>query len=266
MVGQDVVTTLQPRCALRPHAHHRKVRGAAADVGHQHQLFLLSVLLVVEGRRNRLKLERHVGEAHGTRSGFQRSLRRRVPLRFVVHEKHRAAHHHLVQGLAAGLLGQAAQVAQVAGDDVEVLHAQAVTHLGCLVHQGRAQDALHRAHQAPFVALDVGLHGGPPEGARQAVVEMGAAPGAGRQVIGIGAIEHRRGHGQVLALQRHQAHPRPLGQRARDGDGRIGGAEVDGAVRHGAGPQGQRNSKAGDCRRPRPARVPQGGSDPVRNA
>jgi hypothetical protein len=107
-------------------------------------------------------------------------------------------------------------VAQQAGDHVAVAHAAAGADVAGLVEQAGAEDALERAHQPAFVALDVRGDGG------AAVVPLGLELGARR----VGAEEHRARHRGLAVLQRHQAHTGAtrLRQRYR----RVGGAEVDG--------------------------------------
>ena len=114
VVGEDVVLAIEPGCALRPDAHHREVRGAAADVGHQHQLLARHGPFVVEGGGDRLVLELQLLEPHRTRRRLERRLRLRVAGRIVVHEEHRAAQDGAMDrrprlGFGAGL-----QVAEVA--------------------------------------------------------------------------------------------------------------------------------------------------------
>ena len=113
----------------------------------------------------------------------------------------------------------ALQVQQVAGDDVAEGDRAAGADVGVLLHQRRAEHALHRAHQAAVGAVDVGGDGG-------AAVQLGQRV----QVLALGDVEHGGGHRAaalaVLRLQRHELHAGGGGH----GDGGVGGAEVDRAV------------------------------------
>ena len=94
VVGQDVVAALGAAAARRAHAHEREVGRAAADVGHQHELFAVDPAFVVERGGDRFVLEVHLGKAHGMCRALQRGLRARVALGVVVDEEHRPAQHH----------------------------------------------------------------------------------------------------------------------------------------------------------------------------
>ena len=88
------------RGALGRDADDREVRGAAADVDDQRQLFARHRALVVERCRDRLELEVDVLEALRARGLFELALRRGVGFGIVVDELHRAAEHDVVDRLA----------------------------------------------------------------------------------------------------------------------------------------------------------------------
>src|SRR5439155_11873538 len=118
--------------------------------------------------------------------------------------------------LARLRLRHAAQVAQVAADDVEVFHAAPAADIGGLVDEAAAENALHRAHQPAVDPIDIGRDGSTPEYARR-LVRMDA----------VGEVENSGRHRAVAGLELDQAH---LCARRRNGDRRVGGAEVDRAV------------------------------------
>ena len=225
VVGQDVAAAVVPRALQRAHAHDAEVRGAAADVGHQHGLLAIDRLFVVERGGDRLVLELHVAESHVARHARHRVLRGGVARWLVVDEEHRPADHGALDRAADARLGPGLQVAQVAADDVEVAHRMAATDLGAALDQVGAEDALHRAHQAAFAAFDIRR-------------DRGAAVQPLRRLVRgqpLDGIEHRSGHAGERLLQRDQLHPRPGARRQRHR--RVAGAEVDGAVgaaRHGS--------------------------------
>jgi hypothetical protein len=135
-------------------------------------------------------------------------------LMVVVDEEHRTAEHGAFDRRAGLRLGAALQVPQVARDDVEVLRAAAAADVGRLVDQVAAEDALHRAHQATVEPIDVGRDRRAPEGPRRAI-EFGP----------FDEIEHGRRHRRVAGLELDQAH---AGSVVGNGDGGVGGPEVDG--------------------------------------
>jgi hypothetical protein len=219
MAGEDVVPAVGSRGPTRPDADHREVRRAAADVGHQHDLLALHPALEVEGRGNRLVLELDGLETGLMRRRFERGLSGGVAPGLVVDEENGAAEHHLRQRDAGSGLRTGFQVRHVATDDIEVLHGAAATDVRRLLDQRAAEHALHRSQQTTLEPVDIGGDCGAAELAGLAVA-----------VVAVGVVEHRRRHGRVLALERHQAKTRrALAHRHRG----VGGAEIDGAV-HGS--------------------------------
>ena len=105
VVAQDVVLAIQPRAAPGCHAHERKVRGAATDVGHQHELFALHAALVIQRGGDGFVLEVHLREADLARSLLQRRLGLAVALGLAVDEEHRPAQHELRDDVARARLG-----------------------------------------------------------------------------------------------------------------------------------------------------------------
>ncbi len=178
----------------------------------------------MEGGGDRLVLEAYFLEADRARGGFQRGLRRGVARGIVVDEEDGPAQHDALDIAPGVCLRGALQVQQVAGDDVAEGHRAAGADVGVLLHQRRAEHALHRAHQAAVGAVDVG-------GDRGAAIELGQRV----QVLALGDVEHGRRHRlaafAVLRLERHELHAGAGG----DGHGRVGGAEIDGAVVAGVG-------------------------------
>ena len=229
VVGQNVALAFEPLCALGADTHDREVGGAAADVGDQHDLLFADAAFIVERGRDRLVLEVHFVEADQRGSGFESGLRLRVAHRIVVDEEDRAAEHGAPDRRLRLRFGAVLQVLEVAGHDVDVFHTAATAHVGGLLDQAAAENAFHRAHQAAVEAVHIGRHGGPAEGARRAV-ELGA----------FDEIEHGCRHRRVARLELDEAH---AGGTVGHGDGRVRGAEVDGAV-HGEGPA--RQSRAGE--------------------
>ena len=230
VVGQDVVLAFHAGGPFGAHTHNGKVGGAAADVGHQNKLLLIDAAFVVKRCRNGFVLELHLAEAHLGGGRQQSGLRLGVARGVVVHKKHRAAQHGAGDGRTRLGFGPCLQVLQVAGHDVQVFGAAAAAHVGGLVDQAAAQDAFHRAHQAAINTVHIGRHGRPAESARRAGI-LGA----------VDKIEHRRGHGGVSRLQLYQLH---AGCTMRNGNCRIGSAEVDGAE-HGRRWQGRRGAIVG---------------------
>jgi hypothetical protein len=181
---------------------------------------VLDLSLVVEGRGNGFVLKVHLVEAHAARGRLQCRLSLRVARRIVVDEEHRPAQHGVPDRPGSLRLRLRLQVAQVAGDDVDVLHAAASADVGGLVGERGAEDAFHRAHQATVDAVDVGGHCGAAEGARRAV-RLGS----------FDEVEDGRRHRAVAGLQLDELHACAIdGSR----DGGVRGAEIDRAI-HGLG-------------------------------
>ncbi len=221
VVGEDVGLAVDGAGALGTDADEGEVGGAATDVGHEHLLLAGGALLVVEGGRDRLVLELDLGEA-GTAGGTAQSgFGLRVAHRVVVDEEHRPADHRAPDRPAGGRLGAALEVAEIGRDDVDEAHRPAGADVGALLDQRAAEDALHRAHQPAVEAVDIGGRGGAPELAHGRPVQRA-----------VGGVEDGRRHRDEAGFELDQAHARL----ARHGDGRVGGAEIDGAksrVRHG---------------------------------
>jgi len=229
VVGQDVVAPVGAAAALGADAHDREVRGAAADVGDEHQFLGRDVALVVQRGGDRLVLEGDLAEAGGTRRGLQRRRSLGVALGVVVDEEHRAAEHDARQRRAGRRLRGALQMAQIADDHVHIAHRMAAAEVGRLLQQRGAEQALHRAHQAAVVALDVGGHRGTAVQPRRFC----------RRMFLVETVEDRGRHRRVAGLELDQTHA--VG--SRQGDARVRGAEVD---RSEAGCRVH-----GDCRSPK---------------
>ena len=220
VIGQDVVAPLGARAARGPDPDQRKVRRAAADVGHQHDLLLGAVLLEVERGGDRLVLKVHLGKADRACGRFEGGLRPGVARGVVVDEEHRPAEHGLRDRCAQVRLGMPLQLLQVAGQHLAVADRMAGADIGALVEQGRAEDALHRAHQAALDTLDIGRQRGAPIQASGGLVRRQA----------FDDVEHRGRHGRVAGFDFQQAHRSARQAWCWHGDTGVGGAEVDGAV------------------------------------
>ncbi len=117
VVGEDVGRAVGPAHALRPEAHDREVRGAAADVGDQSELLAPDLGLVVEARGDRLVLEGDLRKARLARDLAQRLLGTGVRRRVVVDEVDGAAVHEVGDLAPQRRLGAALHAADVGGDD-----------------------------------------------------------------------------------------------------------------------------------------------------
>jgi hypothetical protein len=186
--GQNVLSTVGMPGLLRAQTHHREVRGAAADIDHQHQLLLAQALLVVQRRRNRLQLKADFAQAGGARRSGQGILRLTVSLRVLVDKMHGTPQHHTLGQTAvqrlARLIGHALEKDR---DDVLIAD-KLLVHRGLFQQQAAAQQAFEEAHQTPFLACQILLHG--------IAAEM-------RAVL-FGIEEQRRGHAGGRAFQRQQ--------------------------------------------------------------
>ena len=186
--GQNVAGAVGAGPALGPQAHHGEIRGAAANVHHQHQRFALDALFVIQRCGNGLQLERNV---------YKPSIQRRLPQGIfgllvahgiAIHKMHGAPQQHPARHTAQRFARRLGQHAQEQADDVLVAH-QRVVHRRLVLQQRTAQQAFERAHQAPF-------------GARQ-ILRNGIAPVVRAMVFGI--EEQRCRQGVVLALQAQHA-------------------------------------------------------------
>ena len=193
--GTAVVMELA--CAMAKHRFDATLVFMA--VAGEEQGLLGAAQMAREARRDGVAIEAMitndiVGSSRGDFGQHDpKRLRLRIARRLVVDEEHRPAQHHALDRLAGVGFGAALQVAQVAGDDVEVLHAAPAAHVGGLVDQAAAQDALHRAHQPAVQAVDVSRDGGAAEGARRAVA-LGA----------VDEVEDGRGHGALAGFELDQ--------------------------------------------------------------
>jgi len=175
--GQHIAGAVGQHHALRAQAHHGEVRCTATQVHHKHQALSREAPLVVQRRRNRLQLKRHLVKPDRLRRLLQRGLRQRVTLRVVVHKMHRPAHHHTGGRFAQRVGGAFAQRVQKGGHDVQKAHLLAV-HLGFFHQQRTAQQAFERAHEPALGAAQVLRHGIAPEVC----------------LVVFSVVKHRRGH------------------------------------------------------------------------
>ncbi len=182
-------------------------------------------MLVVERRGDRLVLKAHVGKADRTRRRFERRLGLGIARRIVIDEEHRPAEHHSFDRRAHTRLGLLLQVAQVAGHHVEVGHRVATAEIGAAQGERRAEDALHRAHQAALGAFDI-------SGDRRAAVQPPRLLVPSQPFDG---VEHRRRHRRPAGFDFEQLHGAVGRVRRRHRDAGVGRAEIDRAV-HGAQP------------------------------
>jgi hypothetical protein len=207
-VGQHVAAPVGGFGALRGKADDGEVRGAAADVGDQHDFFALDLRFVMVGRGNRLELEADVLEADGVGDFAQGVFGELVGDGVVIDKKDRAAENGLLEaapGFAFGPRFQGADefLEQVAEDD------GAAVNFGAAVDQAAAEQAFQGAHQAAF-------------GTGQVFAQAVAADADG---VGFGIEEDDRGQRRLAVFQRQQR--RLAG--AQPADGGVGGAEIDAA-------------------------------------
>lgn len=194
--------------ALRRQAHDGEVGRAAADVGDQHQLLAAQGALVVQRGADRLELEADLAKAHLARDGLECVLGLAVGGLVLIDEVHRAAEHRVVEGAPGRALGARLELADEAREQLAKPE-RAPIHLGLAIDQAGAEQALERAHQPPFVALQV-------FGER-------SAPVVDRVLVGV--EEHRRRQRRPAVLERDED-----GRvEAQPADGGVGGAEVDAA-------------------------------------
>ena len=183
--GQYVVAPLWPARPCRRQAHQRKVRRAATNVHHQHQLLARDLGLIGKRGRDRLVLERHLLKAHGPRNPGQGVLGLPIGLGIPVDKKDRTADYRAAEVAAGRVLGPALEFANELRQQRAKRHRPA-SNFGLLVDQRRAEQAFHRAHQATFVACQViGQRG-------TTITDVGI----------FGVKKHHRGQGQFVALQR----------------------------------------------------------------
>src|SRR5262245_24815011 len=81
-------------CTLGGDPHHRKVRGAATNVGHERDLLGIGAPLVIEGSRDRLELKGDPLEAGGLCSRCELTLPCGIGFGVVVDKERRTAEHH----------------------------------------------------------------------------------------------------------------------------------------------------------------------------
>ncbi len=195
MVGQHVVAPIDAPGPLRTDPDNRKVGGAAADIGDQHDLLVDHRPLVCKRSRDRFILKLHLGKTDPSRRRFERGLRLRVAQRIVVDKADRPPQHHPIDGGTGASFGAALQMQQIAGDHVEIFDTAAATGIGGLVDQCRAENALHRSHQPAIEAIDIRCNCGSAEGPRRPV-----------KVAAFDKIEHRGRHRRVAGFKLDQLH------------------------------------------------------------
>ena len=206
--GEDVIVTVVETTTLGRQAHQREVRGTTADVDDQHQLFFLDGRLVVECRRDRFVLERHIFETDFARHFDQRVFGFLVSQRIVVDEEHRTAQHHLLEFPTGGGFGAALELADEQPEQVLERHRRA-EDAGVVLDQLGAEQAFQRAHQPAFVAFQILMQG-------QATVDRATF---------LDVEEDHRRQGDLVVFQRdHGVHAG-----AQPADGGVGRAEVDAA-------------------------------------
>jgi len=139
--------------ALARDAHHREVRGAAADVGDQRDLLGLDALLIVERGGDRLELEGDLRKTCRSRRGFELALRLGVGLGIVIDKECGAAEHHTGRRRSEIFAGRRAQEAQERGNDVAEAQALA-PDLGLFLEQPGAEHALDGAQITARLVCD----------------------------------------------------------------------------------------------------------------
>ena len=239
--GQHIAAAISPGHALGAQAYHGEVRGAAANVHHQHQRLAVDALLVVQRGGDGLELKTHVLEPCRQRGLAQRVLSLLIARGVAIHKMHRPPHHHPPGHAPQRVTGLLRQHPQEEADDVLVAD-HLVVYRRLVLQQRTAQQALERAHQPPF-------------GTRQ-VLRHRIAPKVRALVFRV--EEQRRGQRRRIPLQRH--HPRRPSTLAHRHRG-IGSAKVDtkrDVLQKGHGRRGRettRNAARGGWRQARRTRT-----------
>ena len=156
--GEDVVMAFGDHVPLGRQADQREVRGAAADVDDQHQLFLADGAFVVEGCGNGFVLERHVLEADALGHAFEGVGGFFVGLLVIVDEEHWSAQHHLLEGPLGNHFSALLKLVEKQAEDLFEGDG-AAQYGGFAFQQLGAQQAFQRAHQPAFVAFQVLVQG-----------------------------------------------------------------------------------------------------------
>jgi len=205
VIRQNVAFAIGLPMAVRTETHDREIRRAAADVGDQRDLLAGNLAFVVQRRRDRLELERHVIEADLADDSAQRLFGLPVGLRRIVDEMHRTAVNDAAELAAGGLLGPALHRAEIERDHVAEAAAFAADQRGLLDQRG-AEHGLQAPHQPSRNAVDIGTDGGMPDG---------RAP--------IALKKDRAGNRGLFSLQGNQR------RRTRHGaaEGRVRRAEIE---------------------------------------
>ena len=231
--GQHIAQAVSAPHAAGAQAHHGEVRGAPANVHHQHHCLVVNALFVVQRRRNRLGLEGDVFKACIHSGLAQRIFGLLIAHGVIIHKMHRAAHHHTPRHTAQIGLRLLGQHAQEQADDVLVAD-QLLVHRRLVLQQRAAQQAFERTHQPAFGAFQVLRNRIPPKvrAVLFRVEEQGGGQGAG--------IAFERNHARCALPLAH-------------GHGRVGGTEVDaeGDVLQ------ESHLEAGECRPARQLRRPE---------
>ena len=223
-IGQHIVAPIRPFGPFWRQANDGKVGSATADVGNQHDFFAMNLRFVMIGGGNRLELKADFREADGAGNFAQRVLGLLVGRRVVVDKENRAPENGLFEGTIRRLLrpffqGADELVQQFPEDDGLPIHLRAP------VDQAAAEQALQRAHQPAFGA-----------------VQIFRQPGAAEADVVLFRVEkHHRGQRQLAILQRQQARC----ARSLPADGGVGRTEIDAASAGGRGKHGEAGQNVG---------------------
>ena len=198
---------------MRRNTDDREVGGAAAEIDDEADLLARHLPFIVEGSGNRFVLKCDVPEAFGADGGFHLLLRVTIGDRIVVDIIDRAADDDAVEGFSDLNFGATLHLADEAADDLQIRD-DALLDAQLFLGQRRAENGLERAHHAAVGARDVFGDGG-------STIDGPVA---------VEIEEDDAGDGRTSGLKRQQA---CCGVAAGDGEGRIGGPEIEAAMAQG---------------------------------
>ena len=97
VIGQNVPRPIRRPRPFGRHPHDGKVGCAAANIDDQHQFFARNALLILQRRRNRFILKRHLAKAQTARNLLQRRLRLGIARRITIDKMHRTPQHNPIR-------------------------------------------------------------------------------------------------------------------------------------------------------------------------
>ncbi len=116
--GEDICLPVDAAGALGRQADHGEIRGAAADIGDDGELFVVDRLLIVEGGGDGLELELDMLEPLPADRRFELALGLAIGGIVVVDKADGAAGNGALQRLAGVFFGTAAQFAHIGAEDL----------------------------------------------------------------------------------------------------------------------------------------------------